>query len=155
MIQPGVSDDIKAKIWAAADRLAARGAKITNEAVRQECGGKHSYSHISPAMQAWKRRREENQAVLHNLPSGMVSVVERFAQELWDAAQESQANTKADAALIRDLVKQKDEALDSIEVLKEKNYELRVQVERYKMQFKDYEKRIEELQSVRPSKKKS
>ncbi|WP_238737229.1 DNA-binding protein [Escherichia coli] len=115
-----ISNDIRARIEAAAEALVSEGVNSpTNEQVRQKLGG-GSLSHISPVMREWRRRlREQTDTPALPVPDKLQQLSADLAARLWQQAREL---AEADAAAVREQAdadiaqadEQRDEALDEV-----------------------------------------
>lgn len=96
-----LSNDIKERIFAAADRLhaASEAGEFPNvEAVRQE--SRAGMNNVVEAMKEWRQNlRKQVQAVREPLPVELHSVVQSMGQSLWETAQQL-ANESLDAAKV-------------------------------------------------------
>lgn len=84
-------------IFAAADRLAAAGAKPTLKALRKELGG-GSYRDLCPALRAWRETHENGAA---SVPQAVARRAREFGAQVWILAAglaEERLNDRASAA---------------------------------------------------------
>ena len=117
---PGISNDIRTRIEAAAGDLVSEGVTTpTNEQVRQKLGG-GSLSHISPVMREWRQKRREQAAVVvQPVPDVLQRLAVDLSARLWQQAREQ---ADADTAAVREQAdadiaqadEQRDEALDEV-----------------------------------------
>lgn len=86
-------------IFAAADRLAAAGAKPTLKALRKELGG-GSYRDLCPALRAWRETHENGAA---SVPQAVACRASEFGAQVWIlAAGLAEERLKADrSAMLR------------------------------------------------------
>lgn len=117
---PGISNDIRTRIEAAAGDLVSEGVTTpTNEQVRQKLGS-GSLSHISPVMREWRQKRREQAAVVvQPVPDALQRQAIDLTARLWQQAREQ---ADADTAAVREQAdadiaqadEQRDEALDEV-----------------------------------------
>ncbi|WP_159185344.1 DNA-binding protein [Klebsiella pneumoniae] len=115
-----ISNDIRARIEAAAVALVSEGVdNPTNEQVRQKLGS-GSLSHISPVMREWRQKRREQAAVVvQPVPDALQRQAIDLTARLWQQAREQ---ADADTAAVREQAdadiaqadEQRDEALDEV-----------------------------------------
>ena len=142
-----VNPDIKKKIINAADALATRGEKTTNDAVREEMGG-GSLAHISPVMREWRTKNEQNTGVMLEMPGSIKTAIDRVGAEIWKTA-DAEARKKVEAVQtiskerINEVEAERDEALQEITALEQKNKELQTQLEQAQGQNKEIQTQLD------------
>lgn len=102
-----MKSEMETKVFAAADKLAAEGARITVAAVRGQLGG-GSLRDISPALRKWKTASAESEIAVRAPPPDVESTLREAGLSIWMAcrkqtdtfiaAAESQASEKVAAA---------------------------------------------------------
>lgn len=124
-----VKPEIKEKIIAAANTLAAEGIENpTNDQVRERMGG-GSLSHISPVMREWRESRKAEVVAVLEMPADLKKVIETSVGQVWTTASKLASVTvetvrqEADAA-IEAATDERDEALAEISRLEERIAEL-------------------------------
>ncbi|MEX0827396.1 MAG: DNA-binding protein [Haliea sp.] len=81
-----IKPDIKDKITAAANALAAEGNdNPTNDQVRERMGG-GSLSHISPVMREWRESRKAEVVAALEIPADLKKAIETSVGQVWTAA---------------------------------------------------------------------
>jgi len=102
-----MNPDIKDRIIAAANALAAEGIESpTNDQVRERLG-KGSLAHISPVMRQWRESRKAGVAAVLEMPDDLKRVVEASLGQIWATASKlAQASAQA-------YRQEADEAIDS------------------------------------------
>jgi chromosome segregation ATPase len=124
-----IKSDIKEKITAAANALAAEGNESpTNDQVRERMGG-GSLSHISPVMREWRESRKAEVVAALEIPADLKKAIETSVGQVWTAASKLASVTvetvrqEAEEA-IGAATDERDEALGEIIRLEERIAEL-------------------------------
>lgn len=124
-----VKPEIKEKIIAAANALAAEGIESpTNDQVRERMGS-GSLSHISPVMREWRESRKAEVVAALEMPADLKKAIESSVGQVWTAASKLASATidtvrqEADAA-IETATGERDEALAEITRLENQIAEL-------------------------------
>ncbi|MCH9662320.1 MAG: DNA-binding protein [Gammaproteobacteria bacterium] len=124
-----VKPEIKEKIIAAANALAAEGIESpTNDQVRERMGS-GSLSHISPVMREWRESRKAEVVAALEMPADLKKAIESSVGQVWTAASKLASATidtvrqEADAA-IETATGERDEALTEITRLENQIAEL-------------------------------
>lgn len=124
-----VKPEIKEKIIAAANALAAEGIENpTNDQVRERMGS-GSLSHISPVMREWRESRKAEVVAALEMPADLKKAIESSVGQVWTAASKLASATietvrqEADAAIEIATV-ERDEALAEITRLENQIAEL-------------------------------
>lgn len=73
----------KQKVFEAADRLAARGERVTVTRLREEMGNTGSYTTISAYLKAWRDQDGGNDPDPERLPDGVEGGALQLVQNLW------------------------------------------------------------------------
>lgn len=124
-----VKPEIKEKIIAAANALAAEGIESpTNDQVRERMGS-GSLSHISPVMREWRESRKAEVVAALEMPADLKKAIESSVGQVWTAASKLASATietvrqEADTA-IETATGERDEALAEITRLENQIAEL-------------------------------
>lgn len=124
-----VKPEIKEKIIAAANALAAEGIESpTNDQVRERMGS-GSLSHISPVMREWRESRKAEVVAALEMPADLKKAIESSVGQVWTAASKLASATietvrqEADSA-IKAATSERDEALAEITRLESQIAEL-------------------------------
>ena len=124
-----VKPEIKEKIIAAANALAAEGIESpTNDQVRERMGS-GSLSHISPVMREWRESRKAEVVAALEMPADLKKAIESSVGQVWIAASKLASATietvrqEADSA-IEAATSERDEALAEITRLESQIAEL-------------------------------
>ncbi|MDO8863249.1 DNA-binding protein [Haliea sp. E1-2-M8] len=141
-----IKPDIKDKIAAAANALAAEGNdNPTNDQVRERMGG-GSLSHISPVMREWREARKADVAAALEMPAGLKKAIETSVGQVWTAASKLASMTvdtvqrEAEAAITA-ATSERDEALSEIS-------RLEVCISELRQLLADRDKAVNDIQSM-------
>jgi Plasmid replication region DNA-binding N-term len=120
-----IKPEIKERIVAAANALAAEGSDSpTNDQVRDRMGG-GSLSHISPVMRDWRESRKTEVGVALEIPADLKKAIETSVAQVWLTASKLASSTvdtvkqEAEAA-VEAATSERDEALEEIIRLEER-----------------------------------
>lgn len=124
-----MNPDIKDRIIAAANALAAEGIENpTNDQVRERLG-KGSLAHISPVMRQWRESRKAGASAVLEMPDDLKRVVEASLGQIWATASKLAQTSvqayrqEADEA-INSATQERDEALLEIQRLEARMAEM-------------------------------
>jgi predicted RNase H-like nuclease (RuvC/YqgF family) len=124
-----IKADIRDKIIAAANALAAEGVgSPTNDQVRDRMGG-GSLSHISPVMREWREARKADVAAALEMPADLKKAIETSVGQVWTAASKLASITvdtvrQEAKAAITAATSERDEALGEVSRLETRISEL-------------------------------
>lgn len=126
-----VKPEIKEKIIAAANALAAEGIENpTNDQVRERMGS-GSLSHISPVMREWRESRKAEVVAALEMPADLKKAIESSVGQVWTAA------SKLASATIETV---RQEADDAIEIATVERDEALAEITRLEIQIAELEK---------------
>jgi chromosome segregation ATPase len=114
-----IKPEIKERIVAAANALAAEGSDSpTNDQVRDRMGG-GSLSHISPVMRDWRESRKTAVGVALEIPADLKKAIETSVAQVWLAASKLASTTvdtirQESEATVDAVTGERDEALEEI-----------------------------------------
>lgn len=144
--QMKIKPDIKDKITAAANALAAEGNdNPTNDQVRERMGG-GSLSHISPVMREWRELRKADVAAALDMPAELKKAIETSVGQVWTSASKLASMTvdtvreEAEAAIAA-VTGERDEALGEIG-------QLEVRIGELQQALADRDKAVQHAQSA-------
>lgn len=141
-----IKPDIKDKIAAAANALAAEGdVNPANDQMRERMGG-GSLSHISPVMGEWREARKADVAAALDMPAELKKAIETSVGQVWTAASKLASITvdtvqQEVEAAITAATSERDETLNEIS-------RLEVRISELRQALADREKAVYNIQSM-------
>lgn len=130
-----VRTEIKDKIIAAANALAAEGhTNPTNDAVRERMGG-GSFATISPVMREWRAARQSEAVATLEMPADLRRAIESSVGNVWNIASKL-ASASVETVRV--------EAVEAAVILTEERDEALVEVARLEKQLSDLQNVLSE-----------